>query len=225
MTELQTEMPAYVAPEPPKELHATGRKCWVELCDDMELEDLDDLRLLALACGALDRAAQANRVLRDKGMYWTDRLGNIPPASGHRHRSQVPRVGGADHRPTTALTARVPAVRAGGRTSRRAATQGGRSHTSQWRRYSKVRPMSKANRSRTALAPEAAPEDAEAVTWADVHALAPPVVVLAHDRLHLFAGDGEEGKEAPRQSGTTPRRSSNGAAAINRSACCLTRPR
>ncbi len=57
--------------------------------------------------------------------------------------------------------------------------------------------MSKANRSRTALAPEAATEDVEAVTWTDVHALAPSTVITAKDRLHLFAGDGEEGDEAP----------------------------
>ncbi len=78
MTEPHTEAP-YVAPEPPKELHATGRKCWIELCEDMELEDLDDLRLLALACGALDRAAQAARTLRDDGLYWRDRLNNLRP--------------------------------------------------------------------------------------------------------------------------------------------------
>jgi phage terminase small subunit len=78
MSEPQTEAP-YIVPDPPAHLHRTGRGCWMELCGDLELEDLDDLRLLTLACEALDRGAQARRVLRDKGMYWQDRLGNIRP--------------------------------------------------------------------------------------------------------------------------------------------------
>lgn len=95
MTEPETDAP-YVAPPPPKDLHATGRKAWAELCADLELEDLDDLRLLALACSALDRSAQAARTLRDDGLYWTDRLGNLRPhpaiQTEHKARSQAAQI-------------------------------------------------------------------------------------------------------------------------------------
>jgi hypothetical protein len=71
--------PDYAPPDPPKYLHATGRGCWTDLCVEFELEDADDLRILALGCQALDRSAQAGRALRDDGLFWTDRLGNRRP--------------------------------------------------------------------------------------------------------------------------------------------------
>jgi P27 family predicted phage terminase small subunit len=73
-----TEVP-YEVPTVPAHLHKSGRDCWAELCTEFELQDADDLRILALACQAIDRAAQAGRKLRDDGLFWTDRLGNLRP--------------------------------------------------------------------------------------------------------------------------------------------------
>jgi hypothetical protein len=56
--------------------------------------------------------------------------------------------------------------------------------------------MGKAARDRAARAPEA-PEAPREATWSDVRALSGPAVVTARDRLHLFAGEGEEGFTAP----------------------------
>lgn len=67
----------YVAPSHPAHLHSTGARAWREWCEEWRLDSADDLQLLRLGCEALDRAAQARRTLRDKGLFWEDRLGNI----------------------------------------------------------------------------------------------------------------------------------------------------
>jgi P27 family predicted phage terminase small subunit len=67
----------YVPPEPPAHLHKSGRETWTELASDLEIEDLDDLRVLTLCCEAFDRVAQARRVLRDRGLTWTDAQGGL----------------------------------------------------------------------------------------------------------------------------------------------------
>lgn len=69
--------PDYAPPDPPKHLHSTGAHFWSEFCCEWELESEDDLELLRLGCEALDRAAQARRLLRDNGLTWIDRLGNL----------------------------------------------------------------------------------------------------------------------------------------------------
>jgi phage terminase small subunit len=65
----------YTAPDSPKHLHSTGARFWTECCCEWELEDKDDLEVLRLTCEALDRAAQARRILRDKGLTFEDRFG------------------------------------------------------------------------------------------------------------------------------------------------------
>ena len=67
----------YVVPPAATHLQATGRSAWQELCADMEIEDLDDLRVLTLACEALDRSAQARRRIRDQGLTYTDKAGTM----------------------------------------------------------------------------------------------------------------------------------------------------
>jgi phage terminase small subunit len=93
---LMTEPQPYTVPAPPPPLHKTGRDAWVEFCTDLELEDLDDLKLLELACSALDRAAQAARTLRDEGTYWRDRLDNLRPHPAlqveHKARAQAAQI-------------------------------------------------------------------------------------------------------------------------------------
>jgi phage terminase small subunit len=66
---------AYVPPEAPSFLHATGAKAWTRLCTELELVEIDDLALLERIGGSLDREAQARRAIRDEGAYLADRFG------------------------------------------------------------------------------------------------------------------------------------------------------
>jgi P27 family predicted phage terminase small subunit len=79
----------YAAPAPPSHLHATGAGAWTRLATAMELADADDLEVLRLACEAMDRAAQARRVLREQGLTVVDKKGapHAHPAAAIEARS------------------------------------------------------------------------------------------------------------------------------------------
>ena len=72
-------MADYEAPPAPRHLNATGARFWREVCTDYALTEHDELELVRLAAEALDRARQAQRILRSEGLQVKDRFG-VPHA-------------------------------------------------------------------------------------------------------------------------------------------------
>lgn len=65
---------AYEPPAAPEHLSAESRKLWRELTHEYELEPHEH-KTLRLALEALDRATQARKALRRKGLTYDDRFG------------------------------------------------------------------------------------------------------------------------------------------------------
>jgi P27 family predicted phage terminase small subunit len=65
---------AYTPPAAPEHLSAESRTLWRELTHEYELEP-HELKTLRLALEALDRATQARKALRRKGLTYEDRFG------------------------------------------------------------------------------------------------------------------------------------------------------
>ena len=66
------------APTPPKALSREGKALWRTVTADYDLEP-HHLRLLRLFLEALDRAAEAQKVLDEGGIVITDRFGTPKP--------------------------------------------------------------------------------------------------------------------------------------------------
>ena len=64
------------APTPPKALSRESKALWRTTCVDFDLEP-HHLRLLRLFCEALDRAAEAQKVLDEAGLTIIDRFGQV----------------------------------------------------------------------------------------------------------------------------------------------------
>jgi phage terminase small subunit len=63
-------------PKPPKELGPTGRRFWRDVLDAYALDDPAGLKLLTVACAALDRMWQAREEISKHGLLVTVTTGD-----------------------------------------------------------------------------------------------------------------------------------------------------
>lgn len=61
-------------PTPPKHLSSASRLWWRQVVTEWELSE-HHVRLLTLACEALDRGVEARETLKKQGTYYADRFG------------------------------------------------------------------------------------------------------------------------------------------------------
>jgi P27 family predicted phage terminase small subunit len=71
-------------PKPPTHLNKGGRKLWRGVLQDYEIEETHDLKLLAEACGCIDRIDEARREIEKKGSYFEDRFGQPKEHPAHK---------------------------------------------------------------------------------------------------------------------------------------------
>lgn len=68
------------SPKPPRGLRAPGRQLWVAVCDRFDMEP-PEMILLASACAAADRAAEAKAIVDKDGVTIEGRYGpRVHPA-------------------------------------------------------------------------------------------------------------------------------------------------
>ena len=60
---------------PPAHLRDDGLRLWTRITADFSISDAAGLRLLALACEACDRGAEARATLAGSGLTYLDRFG------------------------------------------------------------------------------------------------------------------------------------------------------
>jgi len=70
-------------PSPPPHLGKEGRKLWRGVLSDYEIMESHDLKLLAEACGCIDRIDEARQEIEKAGPYFIDRWKQPKPHPAH----------------------------------------------------------------------------------------------------------------------------------------------
>ena len=64
-------------PRSPNGLDSTGKKFWKKVLSEYELEETHDLERLSMACKCLDSLTEAEKRVKDDGMFTTNRYGKL----------------------------------------------------------------------------------------------------------------------------------------------------